>query len=664
LNALAWYRPEFLWALSFLGAALAIHLLKRRKTRRLDFSTLRFFKEEAVRATRIRRLRNLLLLLIRLLAIAAVVALFARPFNKSDSLNALHDPACTIFVWIDRTPSMDYGDGGVSLLGKAAVLVDSVRRTLPSSGRLLVYDESRREFQPVDNSQSVVLKSRHGPPGLAACFRAWNADRNNHSQPVLLLFSDFQKSTTDLLDSGAFAGNAPVVCVTLAPKSPWNYSIVSSSCRNAIGALKASATVAAQSQRLDSGMLNVTIGEVRVGAKSCSVRPGDTATVEIAAGSSAGRGGGAISLAASDPLQFDNTSYFTTRERKSLRVVIVGDVERSYPVAAAFGASGERRFSPVTVRESEAVGFDELDSADVVVLNGIARPSRVLEAFLNSRESGEKTVMCAIGADEEGLHTASMLLGTIGSNTAGRLNLVKLEKPVTFSLPDTISDLWKGFRSPRITEAAIYRYVKGFPGEPLLRYDDGVPFCTKAADRQGRTWLLFSTPIGVTDANNLCETGVYVPLLDRLTRFADGTRTKKGDSWVTGFERRNPFYGTGRAAEIFDEQGKFLERWQSQPSVLFKQPGIYRIAPEGQATYWIAVSADPAESNLAYVNPVAQWNGRNLFFLDGPQFREALHGGGRLLSYLPWFVLAILLFTELFFWESARAAPTRRKPLD
>jgi hypothetical protein len=395
-----------------------------------------------------------------------------------------------------------------------------------------------------------------------------------------------------------------------------------------------------------------------VGEKKISLRAGDSAAVDIAVGGALKASGGGVALASKDPLSFDNVAYFTSHDRKALRVVVVGDRERNFPLSAAFSAQGEHRWNPVLRRGGDEVTFDELDSADAIVVSGISRPSRSLDAFLKGATSAKTIVMLAAGADEEGLSAFAGLCSGIRKRTAPLLKLITLDRPAALTLPDTISELWRGFHALRTGEVAVYRYVEGLPGTPLLTLDNGAPLCTKISDEQGRSWIFFATPLGVTDANNLCETGFYVPCIDRIARSAASSLSAPLDAWIAGIERRNPLYASGRGAMVFGEDGKLIERRQAQPSVVFKQPGIYKIVPDGQEAYWVAVNSDPAESNLSYRMPAPPESSKEkVMIFNEKQFMEALHGNGRFLSYAPWLFLGLLLLAELFLWEKRPRTP-------
>jgi hypothetical protein len=654
VNWPSFYRPEFLWGTLFLAAVLGIHLLMRPRRKTLDFSTLRFFREAAVRTSRMRQLRRLLLLLARLAAVAALIAMFARPFDKNNRLSLLRDPHLNVFTWIDPTPSMDYNDGSGSLLSRANALVDSLRRSLPSSTRHYGYDEAQGEFVPYDPAKPATERSRHGPAGLEKMFTVWNKARAACPLPLLVLFSDYQKTTTAGLDTllRRMPPQSPVLCVTLTPDNPRNFSVSDVRFRDASSGAALSAEVKTQGKRLDSAALAIELSGIRTGQKRVSVPANDSAVITMADVAAApGVTGGSVSLAAEDPLSFDNTAWFVSGKRSALRVIIVGDRERNFPVAAAFIAAGKEKWYPVTLKENDAVTYDDMDSADVVVVNAATRISRQLEAFVSGRSSSKKTVLFSLGADEESFTAGTAFISKIYRSSTP-LKFTTVTTPATAMLPDTISELWHGFPGTRINETAIYRYAEGLPGTALLRLDNGAPLVTCIPENQERSWLIVATPIGITDANNLCETGFYVPLIDRIVRYAACVNPGAAEEWTAGFERRNPAFGTGKGAAVLNEEGKLVERWQAQQNVLFRQPGLYKIIPDGKPTYWIAVNPDTVESRLLYVLPaLPEVKNDNVLILSEKKLINILNGHASFLSYLPIVLLLLALFAEVLLWE-------------
>jgi hypothetical protein len=674
VTGLGFYRPEFLWGLLFLAAVLLIHLLRRPNTQTIDFSTLRFFRESAVRASRMRRLRKILLLITRCAAAAMLAVLFAQPFNRHSRLESLlHNPNLTLFVWADQTPSMGYATKNGSLLSQACALTDSLRKMLPPTARCFWYDEGGTGFVPCDPSKPLAMRTRHGPCGLEKVLRAWKENSSGCSLPLLVLLSDCQKSASGSLDSLFKNTNGPVVCVVLTPDAPWNCSLRNARFprfREAGNAFGVSVTALTQGKKLDSGEIAVTMSGISAGRKRVSALADDTATVAIEVAGALNTVGGSVTLKSGvnpDPLPFDNTVFFTSGSSSAQRVIIVGDRERNFPVFSAFSAFGENRWNPVILKNSDEVSFDELDTADVVVINGLGRLSRPLEAFFSSRSSGKKTVLYACDADdgEFGSSAAFMSRILLKINPLRRqklMNYVTAGKPAAIVLPDTLSEIWRGFPSLHSTETAIYRYAEGLPGTPLLRLDNGTPLATLFQEDDNRSWIFVATPLGISEANNFVETGFYVPFIDRIVSYASDKNPSKTDFWIAGFERRNPMFGSGKGAAIYNEEGKLLEQWQSQTNVLFRQPGLYKIVPEGEPANWIAVNPDTGESRLRYKLPVVPDElNSNVLIINKKQILFALKGKGGFPSYLPWFFLVLLLLAEVSLWEK-RSKTSEKNP--
>ena len=78
---LAFFQPYMLWGLAALAVPLLIHFFNRKRTVKLDFSSLRFFTATAVVADRTRSVKRWLQLLLRLALVGALVFVFARPHD-------------------------------------------------------------------------------------------------------------------------------------------------------------------------------------------------------------------------------------------------------------------------------------------------------------------------------------------------------------------------------------------------------------------------------------------------------------------------------------------------------------------------------------------------------------------------------------------------------
>jgi hypothetical protein len=306
------------------------------------------------------------------------------------------------------------------------------------------------------------------------------------------------------------------------------------------------------------------------------------------------------------------------------------------------------------VKSAQEISYDDLDSAAVVVLNETGSMSRQLESFLTGRASAGKVIVFALDTRDENVGESATIFARL-ARLKKPLSITTGTAPVAVVLPDTISEIWRGFPSIVTREAAVYRYGEGLPGTVLLRLDNGVPLATQLMDADGRVWVLVATPLGVTRANNLCETGFYVPALDRLARTAAASVARSAQVWTAGTLQRNRFYARGKAARVLDAEGAEIDRWQSQPGVVFKLPGVYTVVPDGEAGFPVTVVADPEESELDYRTPAAAAvPGSMVMSVGERRLKESLRAGGGFQSHGLWLLLALFLLAEVLFWPRER----------
>jgi hypothetical protein len=89
-----------------LSVPVIIHLLLRRKKKRVRFSTIQFFMRQDEQASQRRKLRNWFLLALRLLICTLLVLAFARPYLRSGAIGAAGDRKRQAIVLLDRSLSM------------------------------------------------------------------------------------------------------------------------------------------------------------------------------------------------------------------------------------------------------------------------------------------------------------------------------------------------------------------------------------------------------------------------------------------------------------------------------------------------------------------------------------------------------------------------------
>jgi hypothetical protein len=648
---LSFYRPAFLWGLVFLAAPIIIHFFNRRRSVLLDFSTVRFFRITAVRASKIRRLKRLVLLCSRCLLIAVIVALFAKPYSKSNPFAALSDPNGAIFCWIDPTISMKYKDGNVQLWERALSLLDSLNKKLPLSSQQYWFSDAQGGFIPkeVITSEKVDF-TRNGLANPEKMFNSLkNKIRNFSGFPLLVIVSDFQDNVSRALDSMSFFNQAkiPIMCVSVAPHAPWNFGILKASVSREHPSTIVS-TISAQGRPCNQTGMSVVSGGMRLGHNVVSVKTNEHVTINTEISKERG---GFVSLDIEDPFSFDNVNYFVTEGNKSFRVLVIGDSSKCFPIAAAFRSMQKEWWDPVIVREPRLVSYSDIDSADCIVLNEVSFLPRAIQLLVSTRSMGAKSVLFSPGVD-----SGSVIAGPDFSRimSSGRkLSYRVTDKPRFLVFSDTLSELWKGFHGLNNVDVGIVRYCDSLRGAPLCKLDNGSPFASFFIDSIGNSWVIFASPIGLTQSNNLCETGIFVPFLDRVSRFALASIHKDVEEWVAGKPRRNPCYGARHPALVDNEQGKRVAQWDNQPLVVFNEPGIYRIQPFGLPSYQVAVNIDPEEALFTYRFPNVPSSVKDRVKLcDYGDFLNGLHDEkGPGFFHVLWIMLAALILAEVLLWE-------------
>ena len=660
MNGIAFVHPEFLWGLAACAIPVLVHFLNRRRLRRLNFSTVRFFPRAAVRTSRMRQIKRLLLLLARLALIVVLVMIFSRPYSTRDPFAVLHNSDASVFAFVDPTVSMNYRDNGAPLWRTGFGLLDTLNKVLPPAAKRFVYSGERTAFFPVKKfGPPPGAFTRHGPAPLHEMFSAFSfAAGRSGGRPLLVVVSDFQENVSLVLDTLLARCDIPVLCASVAPTMPWNFGIwniaVSAADRSAVAA-----RISCSGRELRNTGVTVTAGGLRVGHAVASARPGQSVLVPVAVTADGAKPGQAAALDCDDPFPDDNIFYFVQGAGAALRVLIVGEPRECFPVSAAFSALGEKQWEPV-VRPGRLVTWDDIDSAALVVLCGVRQLSPPLAAFAAGESQGKKAVLFSPLVDSANAGANEAL---VPGRAAAKLKPVFDTRPHGLVLPDTVSPLFGGFRRLRDADVQIQDYCTGLPGTVLARLDNAAPFATHLIDTMGNSWVMLASAIGLRESgapaqNGLYASGIYVPLLDRLARYALSAIQQEPQTWTAGVPKRNPYFGGRRGADVFDESGRNIARWSSQPRVVFDKPGLYRVQPEGDPSFWIAANIDTLEADFTFRSPrIAPAIAPRVKYVEAGRFASFVRQRrpGSFSAWL-WVILGLLVIAEVLLWEKKPVA--------
>jgi hypothetical protein len=638
-SAVGFLEPQFLWGLLFVGAVLLVHLLKRPRTVRLSFSTLRFFDESAVTKTRSRAVKKLLLLLVRILMVITIITIFALPFCKNDPLRIIHDPTSDLFVWIDPTPSMQYRENGVSITDKARRTIDSITELRPDRSRVFLYNEKQAGFVPyaADSSLSTAALFINAQRLEQACIRAMHTTH----RPLLIIMSDFQSPTTAMIEalvSKNTADAATVLYLPLTPDAPWNCTI--DDVRVVAGSEPLlRAHIVSSGNRRCTGTLSASIDNMRSPPQTCILPSGADTVISVPAPRAIQSGWGSITLQCDDPLPFDNTALFIAGEHGTTTVCIVGNRPESYPLAAAIGAVGSSMSTSITTCTHETFSIEQCRRADIVFVNGGQGALRTMQIIRQTHPSKKQAIITAYDS-----------LLTAGASARWK----RAASPLVARLTDTISGFWKDFPSLRCDEIKVYGYRSDLTGIPLLSLANGTPLCTFTDDKKdNRALMSIATPLGISSHNNFCETAFYVPFIDRLLRAARMELAQRHTPWIAGVLIKNPWYGHHKPVPVLDAGvyggGKQVMALQQQPFFVIASPGMYKVVPPDASSYFKIVAIDSLEGKLDYRTPAINKNDKRARIIISPhELLAYCKSHRRSVSWIiPWLLFAVLYFSEL-----------------
>lgn len=644
MSSLAFFRPAYLWGLLLVIVPLVLHFVNRRRTVTLRFSTNRFFLPTDLRADRLRSLKRLLQLLARIVMLAMIVLLFARPYRADDPFSILKNPQTPVYVWQDPSVSMTYRYHGVSLAQQSQGFLDSLVAFRGSRGNVFYYRRREQRFVPVDALPAAAVPTVFGPDQTSRVMSIFDEQRLESKLPgVLVLVSDFQEPVVNALDSLVNGSSMPlpVLCVTMGPVERPDAAVRCTGIA-AAGVSGIRGVVVAQGMDF-SGQVKAESDGATAGQRAVQVAAGDSCEVVVEVPEEFMTHGGMLVLEGPDPYAANNSAPFSPRSTMRGSILVVGNQPAVYPVVAALTIA-RRGKGQVFTAEPSLVTYDDIERADLILLEQLSVLPPPLASLIASRALGRKAVLISPLLTEAGRMVAAE------TQTGNAPTIAQSRNPLPIVLSDTVSMVWRGF--PRTVESLVHvqRYLAGFRGTTLARLGNGVPFATVRRDTTGIVWMNVAAPLGIADGNNLCETGFYVPFLDRLCSY--GLSMILGDerTWLAGFPRRNPFYGSRIVARVYDDADKLVSQWGSQPLVALEQPGLYRVQPEGRPVEWIPVVADPSEAAIRAPFPAipAPWK-QFVAVVDGPGLAAFLEKYQRMgLTQLIWIIVIASLLLEVF----------------
>jgi len=542
--------PAFLFGLAAAALPILIHLLNRRRLKRVRFPAVRFILLSQKRISRSYRLRHWLLLALRTLAVICLALLLANPiFQTGAGLFAGAGPVALVVI-LDNSLSMKWsGDGNGFRQAKevARLLISGLNEG--DRAALVPTNSDSRETPRLKGQKEVLLKEldsielADGSANLSAALaRAYELLQQPAPEKEIRFITDLGLTGWDQFSVAGLKTVDPSIALKMIhigrKQQPLN------------GAIKeirlASQGVGVNLPlQIEASLINFGDQEIRDVLVQLSIngqnREQKLATVPSRGETSVrfqtrihqpGSHSGEVILK-KDNLAGNASVHFTVEAEDKLRVLVVdGDPQTSlvqsetFFLTRALNPTGERDSSLFLPTVVVADGLNAVNPEDYQVIalcNVGILPDGFLAKLPNYLRQGGGLLIFAgdkLQADNYNQKLAEILPASLRDKKIGsEANSEKVDKidvahPALQFFSDAI--LQESLRSAR-----VWGYLRS-GGKPLISLANGDPLLLEHRVGSGKIMLLTSS--ADRDWNDLPVKTVYLPLIQSLSQYLAGGR--------------------------------------------------------------------------------------------------------------------------------------------
>ena len=128
-----------LWGLGAVAVPIIIHLLNRRKFRKVTWAAMKFVKLSIDQNQRRMKLEDLILLLLRCAMLALLALALARPVMRDSDSSFMGRSGLTSVLVLDNSFSMGLGDGESTRFERAKAACTNILDSLPAGSSVALF---------------------------------------------------------------------------------------------------------------------------------------------------------------------------------------------------------------------------------------------------------------------------------------------------------------------------------------------------------------------------------------------------------------------------------------------------------------------------------------------------------------------------------------------
>ncbi|MCA9752357.1 MAG: BatA domain-containing protein [Gemmatimonadetes bacterium] len=546
--------PWFLAGLLGMGIPLVIHLLSRRTTTRVEFSTLEFLRNLERKSMRRVKVRQWLLLALRMLLIAAVAIAMARPTLTGVAAGDARGATSSVIV-LDGSWSMGILDGGAPRFDQARDRAREILGTLedgdevfllaPGADGLAASNEPSRDLAQVRERLGALEPGRRAVDLAAAIEEAAvTLQSARHPNREVHLVSDFQRSAFDrlgddtVLPSGVRLFLHPIGDAT--PPNAWVQSVDFSGQILETGSPVEFHAVIASDPGFEPAEIEAELeidGEI-VDRRRIDLGPASRVTIPFRETlRSDGLHLGAVTIRGADGPEEDDRRYFTLRAEKQTPVLVVCPDERVRRYLSSALAPEGAAAGTFAVRTG---GAEDLASASrereaAIVVADLERFSDAALAGLKSFLSEGGGLLLFPGPHVDAAGWGRTILPKLLPGAFA--DVITATEPFDFGRHDEGHPLFAAFAGEegglpevRFTRALRFRPQAGTA--TLASFTNDAPAIVESSLLPGRALMFLSSPDPAW--SDLPLTGAFLPLLHESVRYLSETGARVARQLETG----------------------------------------------------------------------------------------------------------------------------------
>lgn len=691
----------FLAGLAAAIVPLLIHLLNRRKVKKVDFSSVMFLRD--LRKSRMRRLelRRWLLLAVRTLIITCAVLAFARPALQGDNWAGIGGRARTsAVIAVDQSASMALETPNGTAAERAQRRVREIGALFGEGDEVIALPFSGHDALRVDPPTAAVaplierlasLQAGFGSTDATAAVKSADralASAANLNREIYLITDRRREGFTRsafAADSAA-ASKATLYVIDVADdEEAFDLGVsnveIGSQLLEPNYPFTVTATVKNHTRRsADRLLASLFIDGRRVAQEELSVGAEGTATVTLSGSVSApGVHAGFVEISPDDNPR-DNQRHFAIAIPDQIRVLLVSDYpmgRRSASLALAPQPGASTRLLIDEIDSPELVRRNLFDYDAIVITDWRAPERLVVEQIQRFVRAGGGVFMApAFDADTTAWNTL-IATSQFGLRLGPLPNPPSEERFFVWDRIDWNHPIWSVYRDvpaeriPEIRWFSIFRTEGSGGGNTIVNFSGGRPALSETRIESGK-WIVSWSPI-IPPYTDLALRSIFVPFVNRLVEYlAADLSERRSDFLIDEPVVREPSrpIAANTTIEIVRPDGALarpgLENVGTRTRITYDGgdiPGVYTITANGKPIDAFSVNIDPTEMNAALIDRdelARRWPGFNIIWVEpGQTISEAVtqtRYGTELRPLFLWLTVA-LFFLEMFL------ARTRKRDL-